>query len=90
MKHLLWILLAVLALPCFAITAGEVSALHDELLMWMDKYTWDSYTDPYTGNTITVTPQMRAVIKQKCIAAHTAHQDAVLDYAVELGIIEAR
>jgi hypothetical protein len=33
---------------------------------------------------------MRAVIKQKCIAAHTAHQDAVLDYAVELGIIEAR
>ena len=83
-------LLALLAVSALAITIGEVSALHDELLMWMDKYTWDSYTDPCTGNTITVTPQMRAVIKQKCIAAHTAHQDAVLDYAVELGIIEAR
>ena len=90
MKTLIGILLLVLALPCFAITAGEVSALHDELLMWMDKYTWESYIDPYTGETVTVTPQMRAVIKQNCIAAYNAHKNAVLDYAVELGIIEAR
>ena len=90
MKRIIWILLAVLVLPAFAITAGEVSALHDELLVLMDKYTWTEYTDPYTGETVTVTPQMRAIIKQNCIDAYTAHKNAVLDYAVELGIIEAR
>ena len=83
-------LLALLAVSALAITMGEVSALHDELLVLMDKYTWESYIDPYTGETVTVTPQMRAVIKQNCIAAYNAHKNAVLDYAVELGIIEAR
>ena len=90
MKRLLWILLTALVLPCFAVTAGEVSALHDELLTLMDKYTWESYVNPYTGETQMVTPQERAAIKALCIAKYTEHKNAVLDYAVELGIIEAR
>ena len=83
-------LLALLAVSALAITIGEVSALHDELLVLMDKYTWDSYVDPYTLEEVEVTPQERAQIKALCIAKYTEHKNAVLDYAVELGIIEAR
>lgn len=88
MKHLLWILLAVLALPCFAITAGEVSALHDDLLMWMDKYTWTEYEDPYTGVVVTVSTAERNAIKAQAIAKYNEHRAAVLQYATELGIIQ--
>jgi len=82
--------MTLLVVSALAITAGEIEVLHDQLLVLMDKYTWESYVNPYTGETQTVTPAERAAIKALCIAKYTEHKNAVLDYAVELGIIEAR
>lgn len=87
MKRTIWILLMVLVLPCFAITAGEVSGLHNELLVLMDKYTWETYTNPYTGEVVTITTAERHAIKVLCIAKYNEHKAAVLQYATELGII---
>ena len=88
MKKTIWILLLVLALPCFAITAGEIQELHNELLVLMDKYTWDSYVNPYTGDTVTVSTAERNAIKALCIAKYNEHKAAILLYAQELGIIQ--
>lgn len=87
MKNLLWALLLALVLPCFAITAGEVSALHDELLVLMDKYTWTTYTNPCTGEEVAVSTAERNAIKALAVAKYQEHKAAVLLYAQELGLI---
>lgn len=87
MKNLLWVLLLALALPCFAITAGEVSGLHAELLVLMDKFTWTTYTNPYTGETVEITAAERQAIKVLAIAKYNEHKAAVLQWAQELGMV---
>ena len=87
MKLIITILILTLALPCLAITAGEISTLHSELLMLMDKFTWDTYTNPYTGEEVTITTAERNAIKAAAIAKYQEHKAAVLQYAQELGLI---
>lgn len=71
----------------FAITAGEISAKHDELLQLMDKFTWETYENPYTGEEVTITATERNAIKQQAIACYNEHKDMVVEYAQQLGLI---
>ena len=87
MKLIITILILTLALPCFAITAGEISTMHSELLVLMDKFTWATYTNPYTGEEVTITTAERAEIRALAIAKYNEHKDAVIQYAQELGLI---
>lgn len=88
MKILIATLLLALSLPTFAITAGEISTMHDELLVLMDKYTWETYVNPYTNEVVTVTSAERAAIKAQAVAKYQEHKAAILLYATELGIIQ--
>ena len=88
MKALILALALLCAGSALAMTAGEVSALHDELLVLMDKYAWESYVNPYTLEEVEVTPAERAAIKAQAIAKYNEHKAAVLLYATELGIIQ--
>ena len=81
-------ILALFAVSAMAVTAGEIQQLHTEMLILMDKYTWETYINPYTGEEVEVTPQERAVIKAQAVAKYQEHRDAVLLYAEQLGIIE--
>ena len=87
MKAIILTLALLCAGSALAITAGEVSGLHDELLVLMDKYAWETYTNPYTGEVVTITTAERHAIKVLCIAKYNEHKAAVLQYATELGII---
>ena len=87
MKTIITILILTLAAPCLAITAGEIQTLHSELLVLMDKFTWETYTNPYTGLESEVTAAERAAIKVLAIAKYQEHHAAVLLYAQELGLI---
>lgn len=85
MKILLTILL--IASVSFAVTAGEVVAKHTELLILMDKFTWETYTNPYTGDEVTISTAERLAIKAQAIVCYNEHKAMVLEYAQELGLI---
>ena len=88
MKALIIALTLLCAGSALAITAGEVSAIGDELMVLMDKYTWDSYIDDYLDIEVEVTPEIRATIKAQAIAKYNEYRAAMLQYATELGIIQ--
>ena len=85
MKALTIILL--IASVSFAVTAGEVVAKHSELLILMDKFTWETYTNPYTGEVVDVSIAERLAIKAQAIACYNEHKAMILQYAQELGLI---
>ncbi len=85
MKALLTIM--VIASVSFAVTAGEISEKHNELLMLMDKFTWETYTNPYTGEVTDVTLAERLAIKAQAIVCYNEHKAMVLEYAGQLGLI---
>lgn len=87
MRKLLWILLFALVLPCLGVEPQQIVEASDEMLMWMDKYTWETYTNPYTGETVEITAAERQAIKVLAIAKYNEHKAAVLLYAQEIGII---
>lgn len=80
-------LLALLAPTAVAVVPQQITDANNNMLMWMDKYTWTTYTNPYTGEVVTVSAAERQTAKTNAVAAYNLWKSLALQYAQELGIV---
>lgn len=78
---------SLLASIAIAVVPQEITDANNEMLMWMDKYTWTEYTNPYTGEVVTVSAAERAIAKANAVTAYNLWKSLTLQYAQELGLI---
>ena len=89
-KLITLVVLATLLAPlALAVVPQQITDANNEMLMWMDKYTWDTYVNPYTGETVTVSAAERLIAKTKAVEAYNLWRALALEYAQELGLVAA-
>jgi hypothetical protein len=81
------LIVTLLAPAALAVIPQDIINANNDMLMWMDKYTWTTYTNPYTGVVVTVTTAERATAKANAVTAYNLWKTLSLAYAQQLGII---
>lgn len=69
------------------ITAGEVKSKFDAVMDGFDRFQWESYINPLTGETETPTAQELAAIKTQTQTAYADMKQNMENYARQIGMI---